>query len=429
MNSWDLESLWRLGIALGIGLLVGLERGFHLRGEGEGGRIAGFRTFALIGFFGGLAALVARDAGVVLIAAGMLSLTVFLALGVHHMMRQSGEIGITTLIAALLTFFLGLAAGYGEKTIAAIGGVVMTLVLSAKEPLHGLLHRLDRREVVAVIKLLILSLVILPLLPDEGMGPWEALNPRRLWWMVVLVAGISSAGYFAMKFLGPRKGLLATALLGGLASSTATTLSLARRGREAPGAALPAAAALAASAMVAPRLAVICVAVSPPLLLTLGPALLAFFLSLAATAALLWRRDGTDEESLELELGNPFEIGPALKLALLIGVIMLLTEALPRWLGSSGVYLLAAVSGLADVAAITLSYGEKAGDGLGYLPAAWGIVLAVSVNNLVKAGIGWSSGGRAIGLRLAAGMAISIAAAAAAMAFGGTLLAPATDGG
>lgn len=425
MNAWDLESLWRLGIATAIGLLVGLERGFHLRQQGEGGRIAGFRTFGLIGFLGGLCPLVAEDAGSGLIAAALLSLTVFLGLGLHHMMRESGDLGITTLIAALATFFLGVAAGYGEKSIAAMGGVMMTLLLSAKEPLHGLLDRLDKREVLAVIKLLILSLVILPLLPDEGMGPYEALNPRQLWWMVVLVAGISSAGYFAMKFLGPRHGLLATAVLGGLASSTATTLSLARHGRDKPG--LPAAAALAASAMIAPRLAAICVVVSPALALTLAPALLAFFLTLAVAAAVLWRRDGAKEE-LDLALGNPFEIGPALKLALLIAVILLLTEALPRWLGDAGLYLLAAISGLADVAAITLSYGEKAGGGMSYAQAAWGIVIAVSVNNLVKTGIGWSVGGRAMGLRMAAGMLLSIVAAAAAMLFGGSLLAPAEGG-
>ena len=425
MNAWDLESLWRLGIATAIGLLVGLERGFHLRQQGEGGRIAGFRTFGLIGFLGGLCPLVAEDAGTGLIAAALLSLTVFLGLGLHHMMRESGDLGITTLIAALATFFLGVAAGYGEKSIAAMGGVVMTLLLSAKAPLHGLLDRLDKREVLAVIKLLILSLVILPLLPDEGMGPYEAVNPRQLWWMVVLVAGISSAGYFAMKFLGPKHGLLATAVVGGLASSTATTLSLARHGEDAP--VLPAAAALAASAMIAPRLVAICLVVSPPLALTLAPALAAFFLVPALAAALLWRRDGGDD--LDLDLGNPFELGPALKLALLIGIIMLLTEALPRWLGDAGLYLLAALSGLADVAAITLSFGEKAGGGMSFAAAAWGIVIAISVNNLVKTAIGWSVGGRAMGLRMAAGMGASIAAAVAAMAFGGTLLAPAEGNG
>jgi len=457
MPAAELELLWRLGVALAIGLMIGLERGFHLRDQGEGGRVAGFRTFALVGLAGGIAAALSGWAGPWLLVAGLLALTVFLAVGAHHMMKGDGDIGITTLVAALLTFLLGAAAGFGELVLAAIGGVVTALLLGVKRPMHRLLERLQQDEVLAVIKLLIVGVVILPLLPDRDMGPWDAVNPRQLWWMVVLVVGVSSAGYFAMKFLGAERGLLVTALLGGLASSTATTLALAQRlrgasppqdqaaatrakatkrrtarPRRAKVAALPdggsrtltAAATLAASAMIAPRLLAIGVVVSPGLDLALALPLGALFLALAAGAALLWRRNATAGNG-DLGLGNPFEIGPALKLGLLIAVIFLLTAALPRWLGDGGVFLLAALSGLADVAAVTLSYASEAEGGT-MAPglALWGIVVAVAVNNLVKAAISWRIGGRALGLSVGAGMLAANGAMVAAAFFAGELLPP-----
>jgi len=417
----ELEILWRLGVALGIGAMIGLERGFALRGEGEGKRVAGLRTFGLIGLAGGLAAVLGAAGESWLPPVALLALAAFLALGAHHEMLADKDVGITTLVAALLTFLLGIAAGHGLKAVAAAGAVVVALVLSAKRPLHGLLERLDRDEVLAALKLLVMSLVVLPLLPNQGYGPYGALNPYQLWWMVVLVAGLSSAGYFAIKFLGAKRGLMATALLGGLVSSTAVTVALAQRAKEQPSlAGISAAAALAASAVVPLRLAVVFLVVARGLLPELAWPLGGLLLALLLAAGLLWRRDGGKAGGPAMTLGDPFEIGPALKLGLLLAVIFVLTEALPRWLGEGGLYLLAAIAGLADVDAISLSYASQAGSGaIAHAAAAWGILIAVAVNNLVKAGIGLALGGRAFGLRVAIGLIAANLAGALAL-----LLAP-----
>lgn len=424
MQPWDLETLWRLGIALGIGLAIGFERGFHLRGGGEGGRVAGFRTFALIGLAGGFSAVLTRHlpaGGGWLAAVPLLVLAGLMALGAHHQMRRDRDIGITTEVAAVLTFLLGLAAGFGEKEIAAMGAVAVALLLGLKAPMHALLGRLEEREVLAVVKLLVISLLVLPLLPDEGLGPWGALNPHRLWWMVVLVAGLSSAGYFAMKFLGRERGLMATALLGGLVSSTATTAAMARRARGQPdAAAISAGAALAASAVVPLRVALVAAVLLPELAWTLAAPLTGLFLGTLAAALLFWRRARAEKAPAALAFGNPFELWPALQLAGLLALVFLLSEALPRWIGAGGLYLLAALGGLVDVDAITLSYGARAAEGGMALPvAAWGVMLAVAVNNLVKAGLALSLGGRAVGLRVLAGLGGATLLAALALLPGG----------
>ena len=411
---------WRLLVALGIGLMIGLERGWHQRGEAEGSRVAGFRTVTLIGLFGGLAALLSAEVGSWLLAVGLAALVPFLALGQQDHLAKGGDRSITTLVAALIAYALGALAVLGETALAASVAVIVTLLLGFKSELHGLLDRLERDELLAVLKLLVMSLVLLPLLPDRGYGPWEALNPYRLWWMVVLVAGLSSAGYFAIRLLGPSRGLLATACLGGLVSSTAVTVALARRGRDAPGqAGRLAGAALVAGAIVAPRLALLVGVVAPALLPQLAWPLAGLGLGALAMAWLFWRRTGEQKGDGRLPLGNPFELGPALKLGAILAGVMLLSEALPRWLGDSGVYALAAVAGLTDVDAIALSFGTQASDGrMAAALALWGILTAVAVNALVKAAIGWGLGGRAVGWRLVAGHLGSLAAAAAGMALG-----------
>jgi len=410
---------WRLLVALGIGLMIGLERGWHQRGEGEGNRVAGLRTFALLGLFGGLAALLADRVGEWLLAVGLASLVPFLALGQRDHLAKDGDRSITTLVAALIAYVLGAVAVLGEMALAAAFGAMVALLLGFKAELHGLLERLERAELLAVLKLLLMSLVLLPLLPNRGFGPWEALNPYQLWWMVVLVAGLSSAGYFAIRLLGGARGLLVTALLGGLVSSTAVTVALARRAPGAPEqAGRLAGAALVAGAIVAPRLAVLVGVVAPALLPVIAWPLAGLGLGALAMALLFWRGGGQGAHGVPL--GNPFELGPALKIGAILAGVMLLAEALPRWLGDSGLIALAAIAGLADVDPIALSYGSQAS--AGRLPAdlaIWGILTAVASNGLVKAGIGWSLGGRAVGWRLAAGHAVSLAAAAAGLALTG----------
>lgn len=413
MNADDLALLGRLGVALAIGFLVGLERGWSQRDLPEGERVAGIRTFSLIGALGGLGSLLAPFAGHWVLALFGSGVAAFLVVAERRVMAERPERGITTPIAALLTFALGALAGYGELAPAASAGVIVALLLGIKPQLHGLLRHVSQEEVLAVLKLLVMSLVLLPLLPDQGYGPWQALNPYRLWWMVILVAGISSAGYFAMRLVGAGRGLLLTAFLGGLVSSTAVTLAYARRAKKDPAASrLLASGVMIACATLYPRLAIIVTLVEPSLLAWVGPPFGLAALLLYAGAFLFGSRG--DPSAPEVKAGNPFEFWPALQFGLLLAGIMLASKALPEWLGEGGHYALAATAALSDVDAIGLNYAQLVHDG-SVTPffAMIIILLATTVNNLVKTSLAFSIGGRRLGLLVGAGLLLASLAAAA----------------
>lgn len=426
----DLTLLERLAVALAAGLLIGLERGWQARGLAEGGRVAGFRTFALVGLLGGLASLLAQSHGWAVLGGGFLALGLVVAAGYWRGSAAGRDVSATTAIAALVTFALGAAAGEGAPEIAGAGAVIVALLLGTKPQLHRLVERIERRELLAVFQLLLMSVVLLPVLPDRGLGPWQALNPYRIWWMVVLIAGLSSVGYFAIRLAGPRRGLLLTGLFGGLASSTATTVALARRAvasgpasRGAPPR-LIAAGILLACAIMFPRMLLVAGLIAPALLPVLAPPLGAA--GLVAAAVALWaggllsvgRPRPVEVAAEEMQQQNPFEFGMALKFGLLLAAILLATEALRRWIGEQAILMVAAASGLADVDAVTLSLSALVADGT-TLPALAGgaILLAAAVNTLVKGGLGiaisrgrlsgWLGGG--LGGALLAGAAAGLA--------------------
>ncbi|WP_372894075.1 MgtC/SapB family protein, partial [Rhodosalinus sp.] len=218
----------RLGLALAIGLLLGLERGWHGREEPEGDRIAGIRTFALTGLLGGVSGWLADLTTPLLPALALLALAGLLAVSYWARLKEDDDLGLTTEVALLLTFGLGAAAALGAMAPAAAVAVVAALLLSMKRRLHGWVRRIERLELEALFKLALLSVVVLPVLPDRGYGPGEVLNPFEVWWAVVIVAGLSFVGYVAIRLAGARFGMLATGLFGGLASSTSTSLALAR---------------------------------------------------------------------------------------------------------------------------------------------------------------------------------------------------------
>jgi len=411
MEQEFLTLFWRVFVALGVGLLLGLERGWHQRDLPEGTRAAGIRTFTLVGTTGGLAAALEPHAGLSILAIALLLISLLVLFMVREGWRE-GHKGITTEVAILVTFMLGATAGFGELALAGSLGVLAAVLLGHKQPMHRFVEKLRQDELLAVLKLLVLSLVLLPVLPNEGYGPYEALNPYKLWWMVVLVATISSAGYFAMRWFGADKGMLATALFGGLASSTAVTVALARRAKTSPEIAGPAAgAALLASAVVGPRLALLIYVVAEPLLARLVWPLLGLVIGSALASFLLWR--GRAAKDGDLPLGNPFEIGPALKFGVLLAVIMVAAEALPRWLGDSGVIAVGALAGMTDVDAISLSLATQVSAGhVAAELAAWGVLAAVGVNTVVKSGIGWVLGGTAFGWRMVVGNLLTLALAA-----------------
>ncbi len=375
-----------LAIALAAGLLVGVERGWQYRRAEEAERFAGVRSFGLIGLLGGLWALLARELGEVLLGFAFLGFgaVVFMILFLER--RDSASQGVTTLVAAMVTFALGALAVAGYQVVAAGGAVVTTVLLSLKPVLHRWVRRLEAKELNAALKLLLISVVLLPVLPDRGFGPWQALNPYTLWWMVVLIAALSFSGYVAMKAVGPRRGTVLTGLLGGLVSSTAVTLSLARLARRPGAERILAVGILVAAATMFPRVLVEVAVVHPPLLLGVGGPLAAMTLLAGVGAAWLWRRPGraATPAGSGVTVSNPFELWPAVQFGLLLAAVMFLAVALRHWLGDAGVYLLAAASGLADVDAITLSLARMAAGDLPPQVAARGIVLAAVVNTLVK---------------------------------------------
>lgn len=417
MTFSDTELLERLGVALALGLLIGAERGWQARALAEGRRVAGIRTFGIIGLLGGLAAVLSALSGPLVLAAAFVGLAALLAVALWRLIRRDQDVGATTMIAALVTFALGATAGFGRIEVAAASAVVVTLLLGVKPELHGLLRRLEHRELMAVIHLLLLSVVLLPVLPDRGFGPWQALNPYRLWWMVVLVAALSSTGYFAIKLAGAKLGLGLTALLGGLVSSTAVTLNMARLGTtNRDSQPLLAAAVVVSAATMFPRILLVTAVVGPELLGHLvGP------LGAATAVAFIagiwsWQRRGAPDGSAPLQPRNPFELRVALQFGLLLGLIMVLARALRDWAGEGGLYLLAAVSGLSDVDAITLSYGSMTNAGeIDARVAALALCICAAVNTLVKPALVLVVCGARMALAVLLPLSLALLAGAAAL--------------
>jgi uncharacterized membrane protein (DUF4010 family) len=400
----NLHLLVRLAVALAIGLLIGLERGWERRELPEGQRAAGFRTFGIIGLLGGVAAVVGGGTAW-LPAVLAVAVSLFVALGYWRERWREQDVSITGLVAALLTFCLGALAGEGELTAASSTAVVVTLLLGFKPELHEIIRRIERSELLATLRLLLISVVLLPVLPDRGFGPWQAINPYRIWWMVVLVALISYIGYFAIKTLGERRGVLFTGLFGGLVSSTAVTVSLARHAHDEPPApGLLTAGIAAASAMMFPRMLLIIGFVWLPLATALAwPLLLASVLTFAVAA---WFSRHADSEKHggggERELSNPLDLKIALQFGALLALVMLLARGADAWMGSQGLYLLAAIAGLADVDAMSLSCAAMGSQGhLALDAAAAATLIAAAVNTLIKPLIALALGSRQMGWRVA----------------------------
>lgn len=407
-------------LALAIGLLIGTERGWKAREADEGTRVAGVRTFGLLGLLGGVWGMLAWQLGETMLGfafvalAGVLIATRFLS----H--RDARDVGITTLIAALLTFSLGALAVRGWQLEAAGLAVVVTILLSMKPVMHRWLRRLTAEELSAFLKLLLILVVLLPVLPDRGYGPWQVLNPWQLGWLVALIAGISFGGYVAMKIVGVERGVLLAALLGGMVSSTVTTMNLARLQAKLRLRALLIAGILLSSAVMFPRILIEVLVVNNQLLEVLIPPFAVITLLLLAAAWYFWRHQPRRHVLADLPVSRPLELSTAIKFTLLLVAIIVLAEALRRWYGDIGVYVLSLVSGLMDVDAITLSLAHLSsvspasapGSAAGLAPntAVAGIMLAAATNSLVKGGLALILGGRALGIRVMAAMCVALTA-------------------
>jgi uncharacterized membrane protein (DUF4010 family) len=377
----------RIAVALGLGMLIGLERE-RAKGQ-EGG--AGVRTFALIALAGAIAGHLQLDLGLDWIALAIFAAVGALLVTSYVLTARQGDTGITTEVSALLAFLLGLLCAHGQLQMAGGVAVAMALMLALRDWLHGLARRIDTADVEATLKFAIVTLIVLPLVPDRNFGPapLDVLNPYRIWLMVVLISGLNFASYLLIKILGTEHGIGLAGLLGGLASSTAVTLGFSQRSRQ-PGADARALALgiLLAWTVMFFRVLAIAALISGPLGARLALPMAALCLVSLGASYWLWRRQPAKERG-EVKSGeNPFELGEAIKFGLLFGIVVFLAKAAEVYLGEAGLYLAAAIAGLSDVDAITLAMADLARDAAESLGiAARAIVIAVLANTLVKSAL------------------------------------------
>ncbi|EMP57414.1 hypothetical protein MSNKSG1_02308 [Marinobacter santoriniensis NKSG1] len=401
-----------LAVALLLGAIIGIERGWDAREQKSGQRIAGIRTFALVGLLGGISAVLARDITewafpVLLVCVVAIGIVAF-----NERLEHIRNFSITGLIGLVLTFCFGAIAVAADPVMATAGAVVTAIILDNKQEIHGWVYRLKAHELDAALKLLLITVVMLPLLPNAKMGPGGVLNPYEIWWMVVMIASISFVGYFAIRVAGTRKGILFTSLFAGLSSSTALTLHFARQSARTPELSPQfATGILIACGTMFPRILVYCFVINRDLLPMLIWPVATMTLLLYGPALYIWRTNaGALQVSQPTLNQNPLDLTSALLFGGLLTAILLLGEFLQSWLGDAGIYMLAASSGVADIDAITLSLTRLSNNSLSMETAVIGIVIAASVNNLVKSGMAWGIGNRRTGMLVAVPMVISLAA-------------------
>lgn len=399
-----LEVFQRLALALAIGLLIGVERGWHARAGGEGERTAGLRTHALLGLLGGVwAALVAGGGPGGLIALSIVFLVTAAVLAVFRLreITKEGTFGATTLVAGMLAFALGAYAVIGSMAAAAAAGVATAGLLALKGASHGWLRRLTWEELRATLLLLAMAVILLPVLPDRFMGPLDAINPRQLWLLTILLAAVSFAGYIAVKMAGETRGIVLTGIAGGLVSSTAVTMTLAKLARDHPvQSRLCLAGMVMASGTMVLRVLTMVGVLNWELFLEIWAPLVAGGAVLWLAGAFFVGREPADNGARPaLKLVNPFELKEVLLWGAAIAVISLLSKAAAAWLGGQGLIASAAAIGIVDVDAITLSMTELARGDLGRHWAAAALLVAVFVNTVTKAVYAWIGGGRPIGTR------------------------------
>lgn len=389
----QLDIVWKLLSALGVGLLIGTERGWYGRKEDEGDRIAGIRTFSLVGLLGGIWATLIPYTGEWILGVVFLGFTALVVASYifEIKVKKNEDIGITTEVALLITFSLGAWAALGYQVEALGSAVAVISLLSLKPVLHRWLQKIEMDVIYAGIKLLVISVILLPVLPNQGYGPWDTLNPYWIWWMVVMISGLSFIGYILVKYAGQDKGTLLTSIIGGLASSTAVTISLSQFARQLKKGRtyIFVAGVLVASSIMLVRVFIEVSVVNRSLLDPLWIPLSTMLVLTVLCVIWLWiKAENEDhEENPSLELGNPLQLPTALKFGALLAVILVAATALKEWFGDQGIYLLALLSGLMDVDAITLSLSKMAQNEITNYVATMGIVISVISNTLVKAGL------------------------------------------
>lgn len=381
LEPWAAEAV-RVGSGLAIGALVGLERGFKLRGQKEGTRVAGVRTFTLLGLGAGLAGLIAGRQPVIsaILIATMLG---YLAIAYAPRLREQGD--ATSPIAATATIAAAFLAGLGHVGLALAAGAIIVLILAMKEDLHGFVDKLDEKDIHALARYAVIALAVLPFLPNEQMGPYDAWNPATLWWVVVLVTGFSFAGYVANRIFGAANGTIATALIGGAYSSTAVTQSLAQQLGKTGGKGPEAAGIALASAVMFLRVIVLVAIIAPRLLvdfvILIAPALVVAWLA----GWWLWRR--SDNSAGPAPPGNPIALVPALGFLAFVAIAAVVARWAQASFGESGIAVLLFLMGAMDVDASIVTAGGLPPEAISSALAAIAIGGTIIANMAVKIGV------------------------------------------
>ncbi len=396
-NEFDFELARDFGTALLLGGLIGIER--EKRNTRAGFGHAGLRSFIVLSQLGALGGFLGQQLGSPwILAATLLAATAVVLAGYFATARQHPEnTGLTTELAALVTCLLGALVVTGHREIGIGLGVVTAAVLAYKQPLHALVGRIGWEEVLAGLRLLLATFIVLPLLPDRAIDPWGALNPYRLWLLVLLISGLSLVGYIVTRWLGRGRGIAVTAAAGGLASSTAVTLTFVKQSHEpqAPSRQL-AGGILLAWTMMFGRIVVTATVVAPAMFAALLVPFAAMLCASAASAGacfLVHRQEAAPAG--DVEINNPFSLWAATRFAALFALVQLVLALGQQYLPKSGVYTIAALAGLTDVDAITLSMAQQARADGGAVPiAVTAIAIAAVTNTLVKAGMATFMGKR-----------------------------------
>lgn len=412
LGDLNMDVMRTLAVALAAGLLIGVERGWAYREEQRGGRVSGVRTYGLLGLSGGVAGLLPM-ALMTVVTAGVSAIMV---IGYIRSSQSEENLSATSAIVGLLTFGLGLMAAQGFWVHVLAAAAMTMLLLSMRSRLHGWLKGMSASEVEAVGRFALIALVVLPLLPDRAMGPYDALNPRRIWLVVVLISGLSFAGYVATRRLGPKRGFLITAACGALVSSTAVSIAFARKLKAgaAGESALVAGIALASLIMLV-RVLVLAAIFIPHALPSLALALAPATVVAVALAGLALRHVDQGRESGELKLGNPLDFFPALILAGIIAVLSIGVRWAQAQFGGEGIAILLAISGLSDVDAAIIAIANLPSGMLA--PREAGLILCgpALVNTGFKGLLVWSVAQGKKGWRAAFPLFASVAASSVAL--------------
>ncbi len=423
----------QFAVAFGIGLLIGIERGWKTRRDKPGSRAAGVRTFTIIGLLGGVIGAVAEAAGIGSVGGGLLFGLSFAAFAgvITVFCREENvaenEHSATTAIAAMLAFALGAYSFLGDLRVAAAAAVVAVGVLAMREDIHGAVKSITWPELRSALMLLAMTFVILPVVPDDPVGPFGGVNPREIWLIAILLAGASFVGYVAVKYFGGTRGVLIASAVGGLVSSTAVMAANARRAAAAEASArLLAGGAMLATAVSIARTGVIVGALNPSMLVHVALPLAAAALAAAAGAlAMAVREARSSGRERATKFRNPFDFVPVVGFALFLGALVLVSRAIAENFGAGGAVLTALIAGLGDVDAIAVSMSKLAPGTLGIRDAALAVLAAVFANGVSKAAIGGGVAGGSFAVAVWAMTGAAVAAGVGAWLVGGMLAPPA----